>query len=617
MVAGFYPASGPFGTSVRTADADNRRPSCHVYTQVVSAAFRTAAAALLFALAFASPIPVLGQRGGAADGAQGGPAVQPGGRGGRIGIGDFRRGGRFDLPAGTSVIRGVVTSDAGAPVRRAQVRANVSGMPGARVTSTDAQGRFELRELPAGRWTVSASKPGFVTQRYGQRRPFETVVPIELADGGRVDANFSLLRGGVINGRVQDDLGDPVANVRVTVQRRQMIEGRRRMINVGVTDETDDTGAFRLYGLAPGEYYVSAVLRANPLEQPGDASGYAPTYFPGTGSANEAQRVAVGAGEEVSIGFALLPVRLVRISGTVVSQSGDLGGGMVQLVGAGDSGEGSLVTLGGGIQSDGSFTIANVAPGSYVLNARSGARAGRGRGGPIEATALEIGSLPVVVADSDVTGVTISLTRGASIAGTVVTEGTSPITLSSLRVSARQIRDTAGQAFSASGVSATGSFQLSTLTGTVALRLENVPPQWMVKSIVVGPTDVTDGAFELRGTEQVTNARVVLTDRVSELNGTVTVRNQEAKDSSVIVFAEDAARWSFPTRFVRMARANAQGGFSLRGLPGETYLVAAVDYLEEGEWQDPEFLERLREAATRVTLRDGEAKTVGLQLLAR
>ena len=584
----------------------------------MSAAFRPAAAVLLFALAFASPIPVIGQRGGgAANPAGGGQAGQPGGGRGRLGV-DFLRG-RFDLPAGTSVIRGVVTSDAGGPVRRAQVRANVGGMPGARLTSTDAQGRFELRDLPAGRWTVSAAKPGFVTQRYGQRRPFETVSPIELGDGQRVDANFSLLRGGVITGRVQDDLGDPVASVRVTVQRRQMIEGRRRMINVGVTDETDDTGAFRLYGLAPGEYYVSAVLRANPLEQPGDASGYAPTYYPGTGNANEAQRVAVAAGDEVSIGFSLLPVRLVRISGTVVSPSGEVGGGMVQLVSAGDSGDGPLMASGSGIQSDGSFTIVNVAPGSYLLNARSGGRGGRGgRGGvTIDAPAVEIGSVPIVVADGDVTGVTISLTRGASIAGTVVTEGTAQITLSNLRVTARQIRDTPGQAFNASGVSATGGFQLSTLTGTVALRVENVPAQWMIKSIVVGSTDVTDGAFELRGTEQITNARIVLTDRVSELHGTVTVRNQEAKDSSVVVFADDAALWTFPTRFVRMARTDAQGHFTLRGLPGGTYLVAAVDYLEEGEWQDPEFLERLREPAARVSVRDGETKTVALQLLAR
>jgi hypothetical protein len=305
----------------------------------------------------------------------------------------------------------------------------------------------------------------------------------------------------------------------------------------------------------------------NPLEQPGDGSGYAPTYYPGTGNANEAQRVAVGAGDEVSIGFSLLPVRLVRISGTVVSQSGE-GGGMVQLVSAGDSAGRPASPVWARIQNDGSFTIATSRPGrTCSTRAPADAADAAARAACDRCDGVEIGSLPIVVADSDVTGVTISLTRGASIAGTVVTEGTAQITLSNLRVTARQIRDAPGQAFNASGVERHRRFQLSTLTGTVALRVENVPAQWMVKSIVVGSTDVTDGAFELRGTEQITNARIVLTDRVSELNGTVTVRNQEAKDSSVVVFADDAALWTFPTRFVRMARADAQGHFTLRGLP--------------------------------------------------
>ena len=188
-------------------------------------------------------------------------------------------------------------------------------------------------------------------------------------------ANFALLRGGVISGRVQDDAGDPVANVQVRVQRSQMFEGRRRLINVGTDDQTDDTGAFRLYGLAPGDYYVSATLRANFFDASDDATGYAATYYPGTGNVAEAQRVSVGAGEEMSIGFSLLPVRLVRVSGTVVSSSGDAGGGAVMLTNAGDGGEGPRGTMGGGIQPDGSFTIANVAPGSYVLTARAGLRA--------------------------------------------------------------------------------------------------------------------------------------------------------------------------------------------------------------------------------------------------
>jgi hypothetical protein len=579
----------------------------------VSAAFRPAAAFLLFLAAFLSPIGVLGQRGGG-DGPINIEIGPDGALRGRAG--QFLRG-RMELPRGTAVIRGVVTSDTGTPVRRAQVRANVGGMPGARITSTGADGRYELKDLPAGRWNVSVSKPGFVTQRYGQRRPLEVVAPIELGDGQKMDgANFSLLRGGVINGRVQDDFGDPVANVRVTVQRRQMIDGTRRLVPAGVNDETDDTGAFRLYGLAPGEYYVSAILRANPIEQNNDSSGYAPTYYPGTGNVNEAQRVTVGAGEEASIAFSLLPVRLVRISGTVVSQGGG-GGGMVQLVSASDGGEGQLTANGGGIQNDGSFTITNVAPGSYVLNARSGV-GGRGRGGAARpAGELEIGSLPVVVGDSDLTGVTITLTRGASIAGTVVTEGTAPITLSNLRIAARPVRNGGFQNLMASGVSATGSFQLSALSGAIALRVDNLPPQWMVKSIVIGPTDVTDGAFELRGTEQL-NARVVLTDRLSELNGSVSARDQEVKGSSVVVFAEDANLWTFPTRYVRMVLADEQGRFTLRGLPpGATYLAAAVDFLENGEWQDPEFLERLREPASRVTIRDGETKTVTLPLLTR
>jgi hypothetical protein len=595
--------------------ADNQRSSRHVYTHVVSAAFRPAAALLLFIAAFLSPMAVLGQRGGG-----NGPfQIEIGQDGGVRGRAGGLRG-RGELRTGTAVIRGIVTTDTGTPVRRAQVRANVGGQPGARTTATDVDGRFELRDLPAGRWTLSASKPGFVTQRYGQRRPFETVQPIELTDGQKMDAaNFSLLRGGVINGRLQDDLGDPAANVRVIVQRRQMVDGTRRLVGMGVNDETDDTGTFRLYGLAPGEYYVSATPRPNAfLEQSGDVAGFAPTYYPGTSSVSEAQRVLVGAGEEVSIGFSLLPARLSRITGTVVSQSTEVTGGMVQLVSSTDISEGPTFTQGGGVANDGAFTIANVPPGSYVLNARSGFGSGRGRGARGGGGEMEIGSATIVVGDSDVTGVTIVVSRGASISGTIVTEGTSPITLANLRVTVRQSRTGLGLNMSASGVSSTGSFQLSSLSGTLGLRVENLPQQWTVKSIVVGSADVTDGTFDVRASDQITNARIVLTDRLSEVNGIVKAGNQASKDSNVIVFAEDAALWTFPTRYVRSARTDAQGRFTLRGLPpGANYLVAAVDYLEEGEWQDPEFLERLREEGSRVSFREGETKTVNLDLLSR
>src|SRR5919198_5357545 len=100
--------------------------------------------------------------------AQGQAQGVQGGRGGRGAgpLGGFVRD-QADQPAGTAVIRGrIVAADTGAPIRRAQVRATSGGGRG-HLTSTDAEGRFELTGLPAGRWELTASKAGYVTLRYG------------------------------------------------------------------------------------------------------------------------------------------------------------------------------------------------------------------------------------------------------------------------------------------------------------------------------------------------------------------------------------------------------------------------------------------------------------------
>jgi hypothetical protein len=121
-----------------------------------------------------------------------GQAGRGSGRGAGAGaeVRDALRGLR-DQPTGTAAIRGRVTAvDTGAPVRRAQVRAQASGR-GARLVTTDADGRFDLRDLPAGRWLLAASKGGFIQQQHGQRHPFDTAQPIELAEGQRVTADFA------------------------------------------------------------------------------------------------------------------------------------------------------------------------------------------------------------------------------------------------------------------------------------------------------------------------------------------------------------------------------------------------------------------------------------------
>lgn len=88
---------------------------------------------------------------------------------------------------GTGKLRGrVVAGDTGTIVRRAQVRISSADI-GTKTAFTDAQGRYEFKDLPAGRFTLSVSKSGFVTMQYGQKRPFEPGRPIELTDGQVMD----------------------------------------------------------------------------------------------------------------------------------------------------------------------------------------------------------------------------------------------------------------------------------------------------------------------------------------------------------------------------------------------------------------------------------------------
>ena len=73
-------------------------------------------------------------------------------------------------PTGTGRLRGrVVASDTGTPLRRAQVRAASSAARTTRLTTTNAEGRYEFAGLPAGRYAIHVTKAGYVGLEFGQR----------------------------------------------------------------------------------------------------------------------------------------------------------------------------------------------------------------------------------------------------------------------------------------------------------------------------------------------------------------------------------------------------------------------------------------------------------------
>ena len=90
---------------------------------------------------------------------------------------------------------------------------------------------------------------------------------------------------------------------------------------------------------------------------------------------------------------------------------------------------------------------------------------------------------------------------------------------------------------------------------------------------------------------------------------------QPLKDYTVVVFSETPEQWRLPmTRWVAGARPDQDGRFKVQNLPAGSYYAVAVDYLPQGEWGDPEMLERLKTKATRFTLDDGATKTLDLKL---
>ena len=348
---------------------------------------------------------------------------------------------RADAPRGTAVLRGmIVTADNASPIRRAQVRVASPDARESRVATTDAQGRFEIRELPAGRYTMTASKGGFVSLQFGQRRPSESGTPIELADAQTIDKiTIALPRGSVLGGRVTDEFGEPVANASVTAWRYAYQAGARRMVpaqGANGRDTTDDQGQFRLFGLPPGEYYVSAMLRSGGPEVTdpmGELSGYAATYYPGTTNMGEAQRVTVAlAQENTSVNFGLIATRLVRVSGQVMMSNGaPAPGGMVMLAPMSASGGRAMMMQQGGagnrIDQTGAFRLPNVAPGRYQVQARAGGRE------------FELARMDLVVGTEDVEGLTLVTAAGAVINGTIVSETGEPFDFRAqqLQVSAR------------------------------------------------------------------------------------------------------------------------------------------------------------------------------------
>jgi protocatechuate 3,4-dioxygenase beta subunit len=578
---------------------------------------------LIAAVALLNCSPVFGQ---ALPGAQGGPPIaRPGAP--TPGL-PTARDPRSGPQTGTARVSGrVVATQTGTPLRRAQI--TLFGLEGQaqtrRTATTDGEGRYEFKDLPAGRFSLAATKAGYVRMEYGQKRPFEPGTPLTVADGeDRTRVDFGLPRGGVIVVRVTDDFAEPLAGAQIAVQRYQYgSDGQRKLTGVPTGAlpfaGTDDRGEYRAYGLAPGEYIVSATVRDNTPGPPNTGAndvneGFAQTFYPGTINPAEAQAISVSAGEEASVQLGLMPSRLWRISGSVVDSEGRPSAG-AQLSLVTRTGSVTFSRPVGSAADDGTFSVGTIPPGDHTLEARSRVRA--------DTTASEAASLPISVS-GDIANLRVVTGKGTTIGGRVIFEGSSTRSndFGPPRVQTQQT-DQSRQGFpfavggdtQARGVlDDAGNFQLAGQAGRVFLTV-TAGPMWLLKSVTIEGEDVTDTPLDLGGKPSLTGVVIRMTDKRTQLSGQVSdARGQVLKDYVVVLLPAEQKEPVVAARWIRTVRPDSNGRYVAVGLRPGRYVATAIESIEQGREFSPEFQEQLRRQAREISLKEGESVTLDLKL---
>jgi len=229
--------------------------------------------------------------------------------------------------------------------------------------NTDGNGHFTITGIDPGDYRISADREGFLGSEYGQRTPTGSGVAVTLTANQRFTADLQMFQASVISGRVITTDGDPSQKTAVQAYAYRYSNGQRTLAQVANT-QTNDLGEYRLFGLEPGEYFVSvispelvdqtpvgtldisqrrgatgtgrggvqgaqaletiaAVLgeRGGALAQVlGGGTGNPPVYYPGTLDPDGAAAVPVSVSAETrGIDFNLRPSRAATVSGRVVA----------------------------------------------------------------------------------------------------------------------------------------------------------------------------------------------------------------------------------------------------------------------------------------------------------
>jgi hypothetical protein len=575
------------------------------------------------------------------------------------------------LSAVTPIVQGsasvsgmVVSADATPqPLRRVIVTLSGSDLAVGRSAITDDSGRFSIEHLPAGRFSLSAKKAAYLPGAYGANRPGRPGITVTLSVNQQLAGlTIVLMHGAAMSGVVHDLKSRVLANAQISVMRI----ASSGALSVAGTATSDDRGHYRVFGLAPSDYLISATQsslvqtvagamttaevdatldalrrgRAGGSVVPPLASlppvrtiNLAPVFYPGVLSPGQATLIRLAAGDDrAGIDITMQLGRTATVMGTLVGQGGPAPNVSLSLIVGGISRPSFSTAIISQTRpsADGTFKFTSVNPGSYVVEARSLSPTG-GHGDP-SGPQLLWGRAEVEVNGDDVSGVGLVLRPTLRLKGRLVFDGTSttPADLTALRINVIGAADESTRRRAELGlaapvalpgaaglVHADGTFDVDGITpGLFTVDVMPMPMGWSLRSAMIADKDVLDTPFEVREDATVLPPSLLtLTDRHASLSGTIQTSAASGPSTYfIIIFPKDRALWRLGSRRIRATRADTNGNYVAADLPAGDYLIAALADFEPDDLLDLAFFDKLVPSATMIHLAQGERKTQDLRI---
>jgi hypothetical protein len=505
---------------------------------------------------------------------------------------------RMQIPSGPYRIAGTVVNakDGGSLARSRITIADAKNRQSVQFIITGANGRFEFH-VPAGKYSLSGAKRGFITADYNQHEQFSTAI----VTGADLDTENLILRlapNAALTGRVLDESGEPVRHAQVQVYRETHFQGVSRTLPFQ-SDRTDDQGRYEITPLDEGTYFVSAEatpwyvihpssIAASPPVPPAQVDSsldvaYPMTYYGDATEAEDATPIPVRGGDRLEADIHLNPVPALHLI-VHIPEDGTHGSGFPSLQKAAFDGlnqaESNNVQY---VAAGGLYEMTGVAAGRYTVQMPGS--------GATEVNLSSNGELDVSSGSP-----TSTIKATVRIAGAASLPSQLP---SQLQIA---LRDGQGRVDQATEVDAKGEANFSNL---VAGKYDVVAGSSTQRYSVVR---IASEAGATSGHTLTVPPGSSLAIILSLVGGSATVEGFAKRagnaSSGVMVVLVPKNPEANHDRF-RRDQSDLDGSFSLPNVIPGSYTIIAIENGWDLDWSEPAVLARYLKSGQRIEVGDG------------